>query len=296
MRYSVTWGQCFQWCYQKMYYYQCSPLLRQSTGRTQGVVVGGYTSSEAVVLSGVPQGTVLGPLLFLVFINDIIQGSSSPIRLFADDCLVYREIRSKSDCSVLQSDLDNLVQWSKTWGMEFNINKCNILYVTNTTKNKIKHQYTMEGQALKTQNSTEYLGVTINSKLYWNQHINNISGTANKLIGFLWRTMHICPQDLKSKAYTTLVRPNIEYCCSVWDPHHQKYINQLDMVQRRAARFVKNTLYRRSENPTSVTAMVEELGWDSLQNRRLHSRLTMFYRVTKGLVEIPPQYHPEPLP
>ena len=172
--------------------------------------------------------------------------------------------------------------------MEFNISKCIILSITNTTKNKIKHQHTMDSQALKSQDSAEYLGVTINSKLQWNQHINNIRGTANKLIGFLWRTMHRCPQDLKSKAYTTLVRPKIKYCCSVWDPHHQKYINQLDMVQRRAARFVKNTPYRFRENPTSVTVMVEELRWDSYQNRRLHSRLTMFYRVTKGLVEIPP--------
>ena len=246
------------------------------TGRTQIVVVDDYTSSEAAVLSGVPQGTVLGPVLFLVFMNDIIQGSSSSIHLFADDCLAYHEIRSKWDCSALQSDLDNLVQWSKTWGMEFNISKCNILSVTNATKNKIKHQYTMDDQALKTQDSTECLGVTINCKLHWNQHINDIIGTASKLISFLWRTMHRCLQDLKSKAYTTLVRPKIEYSFSVCDPHHQMYINQLDMVQWRAAPFVKNNPYRRSENPTSVTAMVEELGWDSLQNRRLHSRLTIF--------------------
>ena len=81
-----------------------------------------------------------------------------------------------------------------------------------------------------------------------------------------------------------------------WNPHHQKYINQLHMVQWRVARFVKNTPFRHSKNPTSVAAMVEELGWGLLQNRRLHSRLTMIYRVTKGLVEIPPQYHPEPHP
>ena len=93
-------------------------------------------------------------LVFLVF----IQGSSSSICLFADDCLVYREIRSKLDCSALQSDLDNLVQWSKTWGMEFNISKCKILSVTNVIKTKIKHQYTMDGQAPKIQDSTEYLG------------------------------------------------------------------------------------------------------------------------------------------
>ena len=81
-----------------------------------------------------------------------------------------------------------------------------------------------------------------------------------------------------------------------WDPHHQKFINQLVMVQQRAAWFVKNTPYRSTDNPTFVTAMVEDLWWDSLQNMRPHSRLTMFYRVTTGLVGIPPQYHPEPQP
>ena len=106
------------------------------TGQTQRVVVDGYTSSEAAVLSGVPEGTVLGILLFLVFINDIIQVSSSSIHLFADDCLVHCDICSKSDCSALQSDLENLVQWSKTLGMEFDISKCNILSITNATKTR----------------------------------------------------------------------------------------------------------------------------------------------------------------
>ena len=142
-------------------------VLSFLTGHTQRVVVDACTSSEAAALSGVPQGTVRGPLLFLVFINDIIQESSSSIGLFVDDCLMHHEIRSKSDCSALQSDLDNLIQWSKTWGMEYKISKCNILSVTNASRNKIKHQYTMDGQALKTQDSTEYLGITINSKLHW---------------------------------------------------------------------------------------------------------------------------------
>ena len=98
------------------------------------------------VLSGVPQDTVLGPLLFLIFINDIIKKVSSPIHLFADDCLIYREIRSPSDCNLLQKDLDTLVKWSKTWGMMFNIKKCNIVSITNATKNKIHHHCTMDNE------------------------------------------------------------------------------------------------------------------------------------------------------
>ena len=104
------------------------------SSRTQRVVVDGYMSQEAPVLSGVPQGTVLGPLLFLIFINDITENVSSQIRLFADDCLIYREIWSPSYCSLLQKDLDTLVKWSKTWGMMFNIKKCNVISITNATK------------------------------------------------------------------------------------------------------------------------------------------------------------------
>jgi len=96
--------------------------------------VDGYTSQEAPVLSGVPQGTVLGTLLFLIFINDTTENVSSPIRLFADDCLIYHEIRSPPDCNLLQKDLDTLVKWSKKWGMMFNIKKCNIISITNATK------------------------------------------------------------------------------------------------------------------------------------------------------------------
>jgi len=105
-------------------------------------------SQEAPVLSGVPQGTVLGPLLFLIFINDTTENVSSPIHLFADDCLIYREIRSPSDCNLLQKDLNALVNWSKTWGMMFNIKKCNIMSITYTTKNKIHHEYTMDNEPL----------------------------------------------------------------------------------------------------------------------------------------------------
>ena len=98
--------------------------------RTQRVVVDSHSSTESPVLSGVPQGSVLGPILFLIFINDISESLKSPVRLFADDCLLYREIKSKEDQTILQNDLDVLVQWSKKWGMEFNIKKCNILTIT----------------------------------------------------------------------------------------------------------------------------------------------------------------------
>ena len=116
------------------------PLLEWTSsfliGRKQRVVVDGQASPESNVLSGVPQGTVLGPLFFLVYINDISKGLSkgTSIRLFADDSLLYRTINSKKDCEILQQDLDKLQIWEKTWKMEFHPGKCNLLQITNKLK------------------------------------------------------------------------------------------------------------------------------------------------------------------
>ena len=131
---------------EKMKFYSIHPSVVEWTkaflsNRTQSVVVDGYTSEEAPVLSGVPQGTVMGPLLFLIFINDIAKEIGASVRLFADDCLLYREIKSTKDCFLLQKDLTELISWSRTWGMAFNIAKCSILSLTNATKKKLKHAY-----------------------------------------------------------------------------------------------------------------------------------------------------------
>lgn len=184
-----------------------------------------------------------------------------------------------------------LITWSKTWGMAFNVKKCSIISITNATKNKIHHQYIIDGEVVRPTDSTVYLGVTFNSKLQWNQHIDNISGAANRMLGFLWRTMHKCPQQLKEKAYKTMIRPKLEYCDSVWDPHQRKYTDKLEMVERRAARFVKNMPYRR-DDPVSVTSLIQDLGWEPLHTRRLNHRLIMLYRISEDMVLLPTPYHP----
>ena len=229
------------------------------SSRSQRVVVDGHASREASVLSGVPQGTVLGPMLFLIFINNIARNTSSSIWLFADDCILYREVCNEPHCLDLQHDLDKLVAWSKTWGMEFNVRKCNIISVTNATKNKIHHRCTMNRETLSPTDTTIFLGVTINNKLLWNYHINNISAAVNRMLGFLWRTRHKFSQNLKERAYTTIVRPKVEYCASIWDPHHGKYIENIEKVQRKAARFVINKPHR-YDSPVSVTSLIQDLG------------------------------------
>ena len=107
--------------------------------------------------------------------------------------------------------------------------------------------------------------------------------------------MHRCPQTIKEKAYKSTVRPKLEYCSTIWDPYQQKYIAQIEMVQKRAARFVKNMPHRNAAtSQPSATAMVADLGWETLQARRHNNRLSLLYKMTNGLVEIPPEYHPAP--
>ena len=255
--------------------------------RTQRVAVDGCLSKEAPVLSGVPQGTVLGPALFLIFINDIGLGVTSKLRLFADDCLIFREIRSLADTVKLQEDLNRLVNWSKRWGMSFNVKKCNVMTITNKKK-KILSSYGMEGSNLERVSEAAYLGITITSDLEWRKHVENITSSAERLLGFLWRTMHKCPRNLKSKAFTAIIRPKLDYAATVWDPHHTTQINKLERVQRRGARFVNNNRHCRAkgEQNASPTEMLSNLQWPPLQVRRQQARLVMLKKIIDGEIAI----------
>ena len=128
-------------------------------GRAQQVLLEGVTSSTAPVQSGVPQGSVLGPLLFLLFINDLPDAVSegSAVRLFADDCALYRDIKSAADVIQLQEDLNNLQKWEADWLMQFHPKKCQVLNITNKRK-LITHPYNIHGHTLDVVDSAKYLG------------------------------------------------------------------------------------------------------------------------------------------
>ena len=117
------------------------------TERFQGVVVDGEASSFVKVTLGVPQGTVLGPLIFLLFINDIHENVDSTLRLFADDASLYRSINTMNDSVILQNDIDKLVSWSKTWQMQFNVTKCHTMRISRK-KEPVLMDYYIDGQKL----------------------------------------------------------------------------------------------------------------------------------------------------
>ena len=153
------------------------------------VVINGVKSEWAPVVSGVPQGTVLGTLLFSLYINDISADIESEIRLYADDCVFYREIKEIEDTMKLQKEIDRLGSWARKWGMRFQPVKCNMMQLTKKLPHKIQASYTLEVTVLENIERIKYLGVTLTNDVNWNTHIINICTKANRTLRFLRRNL-----------------------------------------------------------------------------------------------------------
>ncbi len=190
------------------------------------MVVDSEASSWAPVESGVPQGTVLGPLLFLLFINDLPAHVTSQVRLFANDCLLYRTLKSGVDQKTLQQDLKQLGLWASTWGMRFNPSKCVIMTITRVERKILHKLYTMEGVLLSHVQEVKCLGILISDDLSWSKHTQMVSFKANSITGLLRRNLHHCPVQLWEQAFISLVRSRLEYSATAWDPHLAKDIDQ----------------------------------------------------------------------
>ncbi len=255
------------------------------SGRTQRVIVDGQQSREAEVSSGVPQGTVMGPLLFLLYINDLpaVLDPSTKCRLFADGCLVYHDIHGPEDQIALQRDLDALEQWSRQWSMLFNAAKCNIMSVSRT-RTPLQGFYQINNTILNCVDTYTYLGVHLSNNMGWSHHISSRVKKANSRLIFLRRNLRGCPQQLKRMAYVTLVRSLLEYSATIWDPHLAKDKRVLEAVQHRAARWIQGNYSSRS----SVNAILEDLGLDTLEERRQQQRLTLMYKIVHGTVALTP--------
>ena len=153
-------------------------------------------SDWAPVLSGVPQGSILRPLLLSLYMNGIRTDIDSEIRLFADDCVCYREIKGTQDTGKLQKDLDRLCCWARKLGMRFQTVKCNIMQITRKRIKNTNASYNLEGTLLDNVENIKYI-IIITNDLKWNTHVSNICTKANRTLGFLRRNLSACPQDVK---------------------------------------------------------------------------------------------------
>ena len=242
----------------------------------------GTKSNWSVVQSGVPQGTELGPVLFSLHINDILDSISSDIRFFADDCVCYRVIDSTEDCKILQNYIVKLGSWARKWGMRFQPIKCNMM--KQTRKNHyIDFDYQLDGTKLEFFD-INYFGVNIANDLRWNKHVHEVTNKANKLLGMLRRNLYVCTKDVRETAYLSLARSILEYARTVWDPNCLNLENYLEKVLKRAGRFVMNNY---SFEEGSMTSIMNELGWTKLKQSRQENRLILLNKGLNGYANIP---------
>lgn len=263
-------------------------VSRYLMNREQYVLIDGHASSCLPVTSGVPQGSVLGPLLFLLYINDIVTvvTPTTHVRLFADDCILFREISSMQDQIELNTNLDNIYSWCRDWGMVVNAEKTVSLRITRK-KSPFQFQYTLGSCAVNQVNSFKYLGVTFTSNLSWNLHIENICSSAFRKLCFLRHKLRNSPPSVKLLCYHSYVRPKLEYAAVVWDPYTKNNIDKLEKIQRKAVRFIFSK-FRRTDSPSEL--MIAN-NIPKLQLRRQKFRLDFLCSLTKHELAIDPSLY-----
>ena len=199
--------------------------------------------------------------LFLIYINDIADEVNSTMRLFADDSILYREIKGTEDQEQLQQDLNTIFAWADKWQMSFNASKCqlHVLTITHKTKPKL-HNYTVSNQLIEKTYDRKYLGVTISSDLTWKKHIASIRSKASSTLGVIRCDLGPRSKNNTLRAYQALVRPQLEYTTAAWNPHTANDIKSLEAIQRQAVRFICGE-YGRS---TSITPLLDQLDLDLL--------------------------------
>ena len=202
-------------------------------------MVDGVSSSKVLAVSGVPQGSVLGPLLFKLYINGVRLTTGSKLMLYADDLILYKPIKKQEDYIDVQKDLDTLNAWSDCSRLMFNPHKCKYNMVISRKKANllVPPLITLGSSAIERTYSYKYLAVSISSDLSWSDHIHNICTRARRTIGLLYRHFYLNSNSTSlQKLYLTLVRPLLEYACQVWHPHLVRDIAKLERVQKLALR------------------------------------------------------------
>ena len=241
--------------------------------RKQRVVVNGETSPWSPVTSGVPQGSVLGPILFIIYINDIDVGLNNIVSKFADDTKIGNAIITEEDRLKLQEDLNKIAEWSKIWQMPFNVNKCQMLQIGYQNK---KYKYDMLGKPITVTPCVRDLGITLTTNLKFSQHCNEAAKKANRMLGFISRNFTYKSKDIVLPLYLSLVRPHLEYAVQFWAPHLQKDIRKLESVQRRATKLIPSLRNKPYED------RLRALNLFSLTKRRHRGKLIECFKILKG--------------
>ena len=244
--------------------------------RSLAVTVNNTISSPRSVTSGVPQGSVLGPLLFLIFINDMpnfVEHSS--IKLFADDSLVYMPNTSSDSTNLLQSDLDNLQNWARVSQMRFNVTKCEHLRVSRVgLDDDSLCTISMDQSPLTQVSHIKYLGVTIDYKLTFEQHMTSICKKASGVLHMLMRNLRRARPKTRAFAYRSICRPILEYASQTWSPYKSKHIKMLEQIKRKAFKWAYN--FRKYDH---ISDSMAANNWQTLESRRKSFDIKLYMRI-----------------
>ena len=262
--------------------------------RQQRVVLGGSSSSPIEAVSGVPQGSILGPLLFSLCMDPLTAvplTANSRLILYADDILLYKPVTNHQDFCDLQSDINSISDWISSAGLQLNPKKTKFMVISRKRPPSQAPPLFVCGSSITQVHSFTYLGVTICSNLSWATHINNTCLKAKKQLGVIYRHFHPAGEGSIIQLYKSTVLPLLDYCSCVWDPYQTTYINMIEGVQKFAARLATK------QWNTSYNDLLAQLGWPLLSTRRKQQKLFLCHRILSGYsIILPSSFTPHPSP
>ena len=233
-------------------------------------------------MSGIPQGSILGPELFLIFINDLPESIKSPdgaVKLFADDTKLYSVVNNTTEHAALQEDLERLNKWAETWQLPFNKDKCKVVHYGRKNPG-YDYRLSRDSPYIVTSSTEKDLGVTFDDQLKFTPHVDQITATANRKMGIIKHTFSSLDPCSFVQLYKSIVRPSLEYCSQVWHPLLKKDYQKVEKVQRRATKSIPSLKH------LSYSERLTQLKLPSLTYRRHRADVIQTFKIVKGLEDV----------
>ncbi len=243
------------------------------SNRYQQVAVNGELSELKKMTSGIPQGSVLGPLLFVAYINDLPDLLQSQPYLFADDTKIFKVIKNNTDHQILQQDLDKLHEWSTKWLLSFNAQKCKCMRIAKKSDDTPKQDYKLDSHVLDWSECEKDIGLLVDGSLSFDKHLVTKVKKANSTFGLLRRIFQFMNKETFKPLYQSMVRVHLDYVSSVWAPYKKKDVKLLEQVQRRATKQVPGL------SNMSYPDRLKTLGIPTLTYRRLRGDMIEVYKI-----------------
>lgn len=259
-------------------------IARFLIGRSHKVVFHGSSSEDFAISSGVPQGSVLGPTLFLVYVNDMPKTENTLLIQYADDTTILTRLNHHSSGPRLQDHLSLIADWSAANHLRLSLTKSAAMRFSKQ-KSVDPPCYSFSGTPVSVATHLQILGVTFAPTLDFSLHISSIVAKARRTLGFVTRVSRSCGPEAFRVLYTALVLPRLEYCASIWSPHQAHLSQRLEGVQRRATRTLLSRTDRTLVTPQIYEDRLRRLSWQTLDHRRVVARVRLLCRLLDGSLE-----------